>query len=46
MVQEGNVLEVEDLRHRWTRGDIDVTKPLISRLAWPKEKVYFPWIVL
>lgn len=35
---------VQHLRQRWTRSNTHITKPLISRLAWPKEKTYFPWI--
>lgn len=42
----GECFRVEDLRQSWTRSDIHVTQPLNSRLAWPKEKVYFPWIFL
>lgn len=42
----GECFRGEDLRQRWTRRDIHVTKPLISRLPWPEDKTYFPWIFL
>lgn len=33
----GECFRLEDLGQGWSRRDIQVTKPLISRLAWPRD---------